>query len=122
MNDTAAQPDGWHPLFKADWTRFIFLHYALPPSDLAPYTPLELDCRDGRAFVSLVFFRFEGMRPAQFLPQSLGRFLFRPASDHWFLNVRTYVRGPAGPGIQFLVEWMDNPISLRLGPWLYGLP
>ncbi len=39
-----------------------------------------------------------------------------------FLNVRTYVRGPAGPGIQFLIEWMDNPISLYLRPLLYGLP
>jgi uncharacterized protein YqjF (DUF2071 family) len=122
MNEAAAQPHGWLPLFKADWTRFIFVHYSLPPEILSPYTPLKLDCHDGRAFVSLVFFRFDRMRPARFLPDTLGGFLFRPASDNWFLNVRTYVRGPAGPGIQFLVEWMDNPISLYLGPLLYGLP
>jgi len=122
MNETAAQPDGWRPLFMADWTRFIFIHYSLPPEILSPYTPLRLDCRDGRAFVSLVFFRFERMRPARFLSSRLGRIVFRPASNSWFLNVRTYVRGGAGPGIQFLVEWMDNPISLYLGPLLYGLP
>jgi uncharacterized protein len=122
MNAAAARPDGWRPMFKADWTRFVFIHYALPPGDLAPFTPLELDCRDGRAFVSLVFFRFDGMRPARFLLGTLGRVLFRPASDNWFLNVRTYVRGAAGPGIQFLIEWIDNPLSLFIGPWLYGLP
>ena len=106
----------------ADWTRFIFIHYSLPPEILSPYTPLKLDCRDGRAFVSLVIFRFDRMRPARFLPDMLGGVLFRPASNSWFLNVRTYVRSGAGPGIQFLVEWMDNPISLFLGPLLYGLP
>jgi uncharacterized protein YqjF (DUF2071 family) len=122
MNGTAPQPDGWRPLFKADWTRFIFVHYSLPPEILSSYTPLKLDCRDGRAFVSLVFFRFDRMRPARLLSDTIGEMLFRPASNNWFLNVRTYVRDAAGPGIQFLVEWMDNPISLYLGPLLYGLP
>jgi uncharacterized protein YqjF (DUF2071 family) len=122
MNETAAQPDGWRPLFFADWTRFIFIHYSLPPEVLSPYTPLKLDCRDGCAFVSLVFFRLEEMRPARFPSDRLGRILFRPASNNWFLNVRTYVRGGAGPGIQFLVEWMDNTMGLHLGPFLYGLP
>jgi uncharacterized protein len=122
VNEPAEQPKGWSPLFLADWTRFVFIHYSLPPEILAPYTPLKLDCRDGRAFVSLVFFRFERMRPARFLSDSLGRIAFGRASNNWFLNVRTYVQGGAGPGIQFLVEWMDNPISLYLGPLLYGLP
>jgi uncharacterized protein YqjF (DUF2071 family) len=122
MRKPAAQPGDFDPLFTADWTRFFFIHYSLPPEVLAPFTPLKLDCREGRAFVSLVFFRFEGMRPARFLPEGLARLLFGPASNNWFLNVRTYVRGDAGPGIQFLVEWMDNPISVHLGPLLYGLP
>jgi uncharacterized protein YqjF (DUF2071 family) len=122
MNEDAARPQGWRPLFKADWTRFVFIHYSLPREALSPFTPLVLDCRDELAYVSLVFFRFDRMRPARFIPDRLGRLLFGPASNSWFLNVRTYVRGGAGPGIQFLVEWMDNPISLCLGPLLYGLP
>jgi uncharacterized protein YqjF (DUF2071 family) len=122
MTNYMAQLASWRPWFRADWTQFVFVHYSLPPEDLAPYTPFELDCRDGRAFLSLVFFRMEGMRPARFVPATIGRMLFRPASNHWFLNVRTYVRGAGGRGIQFLVEWMDNPLGLRLGPWLYGLP
>lgn len=122
MTNYMAQLASWRPWFKADWTRFALVHYSVPPEDLAPHTPFNLDCRDGRAFVSLVFFRMDRMRPAGFVPDTIGRMLFRPGSDHWFLNVRTYVRGPGGPGIQFLVEWMDNPLSLYLGPWLYGLP
>jgi uncharacterized protein YqjF (DUF2071 family) len=122
MTNYMAQLASWRPWFRADWTRFVFVHYSLPPEDLAPYTPFNLDCRDGRAFLSLVFFRMDRMRPARFVPAAIGRTLFRPGSDHWFLNVRTYVRGAGGPGIQFLVEWMDNPLSLYLGPWLYGLP
>jgi hypothetical protein len=122
MNEGPPHPARWRSLFRADWTRFVFVHYSIPADELAPFTPLELDCRDGSAFVSLVLFRLDGMRPARFLPASLGRTLFRPASNNWFLNVRTYVRGAAGPGIQFLIEWMDNPISLHLGPLLYGLP
>jgi uncharacterized protein len=122
VNETAAQPKGWRPLFKADWTRFVFIHFSLPPEVLSPYTPLELDCREGSAIISLVFFRLERMRPAYFPFDRFGGFLFRPASNNWFLNVRTYVRGGAGPGIQFLVEWLDNPISRYLGPLLYGLP
>jgi uncharacterized protein YqjF (DUF2071 family) len=122
MNGDSANRDGWKPLFRADWTRFVFLHYSLLRRELAPHTPFELDCREGQAFVSLVFFWFGGMRPARLFPQSLSRWLLRPVADGWFLNVRTYVRGPAGDGIQFLTEWMDNPISLHLGPLLYGLP
>lgn len=106
----------------ADWRDFVFLHFAVPPEDLAPYVPYPLDLHEGRAFVSLVSFRFERVRPARWLPPALGLWLMRPVSDHLFLNVRTYVRGPAGPGIHFIAEWIDNPLSLRLGPLTYGLP
>jgi uncharacterized protein YqjF (DUF2071 family) len=106
----------------ADWRKFAFLHFAVEPADLAPHVPYPLDLYDGRAWVSLVSFRLENLRPARWLPAALGRWLMRPVSNHAFLNVRTYVRGPAGPGIHFIAEWIDNPISLRCGPLSYGLP
>src|SRR5260221_86091 len=111
---------GIDPLFIADWRRFVFLHFALRPGVLAPAVPYALDLREGRAFVSLVSFSLERMRPGRVVPPALGRLLMRPISDHPFLNVRTYVRGAGGPGIQFLAEWIDNPLSLRLGPLSYG--
>jgi uncharacterized protein len=107
----------------ADWRRFAFLHFAVEPAELAPHVPYPLELFDGRAWVSLVSFRLENMRPAaSWIPPALGRCLLRAISDHSFLNVRTYVRGPAGPGIHFIAEWINNPISLRCGPIAYGLP
>ena len=53
---------------------------------------------------------------------ALGRWLCRPLSDHPFLNLRTYVRSAAGPGIFFLAEWITNRLSHRLGPITHGLP
>lgn len=106
----------------ADWLRVIFIHYAVKPADLAPLVPHPLDVVDGRAFISLVSFSLERLRPGHLLPARLGRALLGPISEHAFLNLRTYVRGPAGPGIHFLAEWINNPWSLRLGPLTYGLP
>lgn len=106
--------------FVADWRRMLFVHYAVAPEALAPHVPFPLDCREGKAFVSLVWFSLERMRPCG--TGGLGRFLLRPISDHAFLNVRTYVRPTDGPGIYFVAEWIPNRLSLRLGPATYGLP
>lgn len=117
-----APSDGVGPFLLADWRRVAFVHFAVKPAELAPHVPHPLDVVDGRAFVSLVSFSLERLRPGKLVPDRIGRALLGPISEHGFLNVRTYVRGPAGPGIHFLTEWINNPISLRLGPWLYGLP
>jgi uncharacterized protein len=98
----------------------VFVHYRVPPEVLRPHVPHPLDLFDGSAWVSLVFFRLERMRPPGF--GALGRALLRPISDHVFLNVRTYVRGEAGPGIHFLAEWIPNRLSHWVGPRIYGLP
>ncbi len=59
------------------------------------------------------------MRPARFVPDPIGRVLFRPASDHWFLNVRNLCSpGAAGPGIQFLIEWIQTTRSACI--WVRG--
>ncbi|MBE2213269.1 MAG: DUF2071 domain-containing protein [Opitutaceae bacterium] len=110
------------PLFVAHWKRVVFVHFAVRPADLAPHVPHALDVVDGRAFVSLVSFTLEGLRPGTLIPERVGRALLAPVSEHAFLNLRTYVRGPAGPGIHFLAEWINNPISLHLGPLTFGLP
>lgn len=125
LSDSAAAPKtptllragAW---FVGDWTDMLFVHFSLPARELAPHAPFTLDLFEGEAFVSLVLFKLQRMRPARL--GELGRLLFRPVSDHWFLNVRTYVQGPAGPGIQFLCEWIPNPLALHLGPLAYGLP
>lgn len=110
------------PLFVADWRRVTFVHFAVRPADLAAHVPHPLDVVDGRAFVSLVSFSLENLRPGAPIPSRLGRTLLGPIFEHAFLNLRTYVRGSAGPGVHFLTEWINNPLSLHLGPLTYGFP
>ncbi|HSH95892.1 MAG TPA: DUF2071 domain-containing protein, partial [Roseimicrobium sp.] len=72
------------------------------------------------AIVSLVAFTMRRMRL-----RLCGRWLdwiTAPVSTHEFLNVRTYVRHGDDTGIQFLAEWLPNPLSRILGPLTYGLP
>ena len=108
------------PLFLADWLRLVFIHYEVPAAELQRDVPFELDLRDGKAHVSLVAFTMRGMRP--FFGGRLAAWLCKPIATNEYLNVRTYVRHRGEPGIYFLTEWMNNPFSVRLGPWTFGLP
>jgi len=108
------------PDFAADWRDMTLVHYRFAPQDLAAAAAFPLDLYDGSAYVSLVLFRLMRMRPWGW--GRAGQWLCRPISDHFFLNLRTYVRTAQGPGIEFLAEWIPNLVSLRLGPMLYGLP
>jgi uncharacterized protein YqjF (DUF2071 family) len=60
------------------------------------------------------------MRPR--VDGKLATLLFKPIATHNFLNVRTYVKHHGETGIYFLAEWLDNPISVLLGPPTFGLP
>lgn len=108
------------PPFVADWTDALFLHFAVPAEVLQPYTPYELDLRDGAAFVSLVAIRMENFHcPAL---KMLGDLPWKPFANQRFLNVRTYVRHGGEPGIQFLAEFLSSRLCVALGPLTYGLP
>lgn len=108
------------PLFLAAWNRAVFIHYEADPSLLQRQIPFQLELRGGRAFVSIVAFTLTGMRPR--IGGRLGEWLFKPIASHEFLNVRTYVRHAGEAGIFFLAEWLSNPLSVRLGPPIFGLP
>ena len=112
--------DPREPLLLADWDDVLMIHYEVDPAELAPCVPFPLDLHEGRGFVSLVAFSMRGMRPAR--GGQPGAWLFRPIAAHGFLNVRTYVTVGGEPGIYFLTEHLDNRLSLRLGPPLFGLP
>ncbi len=96
------------------------IHFEIAPGRLQPSVPFDLHTFRGRAYVTLVLFRLERMRtPAC---QWLSRQVLRPISDHWFLNVRTYVKHQGEPGIYFITEWLENRLAVLLGPLTYGLP
>jgi uncharacterized protein len=108
------------PFLFADWDRTLMLHYEVDPEVLRPHVPFPLDLHEGKAYVSLVAFTLRGMRPRR--GGRLARWLMRPIATHGFLNVRTYVRVNGEPGIYFITEYMNNLLSLKLGPLAFGLP
>ena len=110
----------YEPAFYADWMRVLFIHFGIDPRVLQQHVPFELDLYHGQAFVSLVAFRMENLRPhigGKWLAP-----LFRPITTHNFLNLRTYVRHRDEPGIYFISELVSNRLAVPLGPPLYGLP
>ncbi len=108
------------PMFYADWLRAVFIHYEVEAGLLQCEVPFELDLHEGRAYLSLVAFTMRDMRPR--IGGKLMALAFRPIATHGFLNVRTYVKHDGEPGIYFLAEWLSNPLSVHLGPPLFGLP
>ena len=128
LNSTAARPAALArqqflargPLLIADWERALFLHFETPATVLQRHVPFDLDLFEGRAFVSLVAFTMRGMRLAR--GGRLGRWLCAPLAEQRFLNVRTYVRHGAEPGIHFIAEWISQWLCVPFGPMTYGLP
>ena len=108
------------PLLLADWMRVWMIHFEVDAVALQREVPYELDLWNGRAFVSLVAFTMENMRPR--VGGKFGAWLCRPIATHDFLNVRTYVRHDGEPGIHFLAEWLSSWLAVRLGPGTFGLP
>jgi hypothetical protein len=108
------------PLFLAGWHDALMLHFEVDAEALQRDMPFELDLRDGRAFISLIVFSMQGMRPR--VGGKVATLLFRPIATHDFLNVRTYVRHNGECGIHFLAEWLTNRLAVMLGPKTFGLP
>lgn len=99
------------PFLTCEWRRLFLANYAVPPALLQPRLPpgLELDLRDGQAFVSLVAFEFLNSRV----------FRIRWPGYQCFpeLNLRTYVRRGAERGVVFLREL----VPVRMVAWLARL-
>lgn len=107
-------------LFLADWVDAVFLHFEVDRETLQEEVPFPLDEFEGKCFVSLVAFTMRGMRFAK--GGTFTRWMTAPLATHRFLNLRTYVRSGKGEGIFFMKEWLDNPLSIPLGPKTFGLP
>jgi uncharacterized protein YqjF (DUF2071 family) len=108
------------PLFHSRWDRAVFIHYECDPETLQKYLPFPLDLYNGRAFVSVVAFTMQKMRPR--LGGAIAAWLFKPIATHYFLNLRSYVKHKGEPGIYFMAEWLSNRLSVLLGPVTFGLP
>lgn len=106
------RPIGYHT-----WSNLAFLHWALPPEEIAPLLPpgLTLDTFAGRAWVGLVPFEMARVRP-----------WWSPAVPgiSWFCetNVRTYVHIEGrDPGVWFFSLDASNAVAVTIARWCWHL-
>jgi uncharacterized protein len=109
-------PDGsW--VLRMRWRDLLFMHWRVPEEVLRPLIPqaLRLDSCDGSAWLGVVPFRMESVRP-RFLPAVPWLSSFPE------LNLRTYVTHENKPGLWFFSLDAHNPVAVRLARATFGLP
>jgi hypothetical protein len=105
------------PVGRQMWRDLLFVHQPISVGRLRPLVPdrLAIDTFEGEAWLTLIPFRVLASRPVG-VPRPLGM-------DFLEVNLRTYVRSPAGePGIYFFSLEASSLLSVvgaRLG---YALP
>ncbi|WP_280536203.1 DUF2071 domain-containing protein [Halopenitus sp. POP-27] len=96
------------------WEDVGFLHWPVDPATVADRLPdrLEVATVDGDAYLGVVPFVMRDIR-IRGLPIGL---------SFVELNLRTYVDGPAGPGVYFHSLDADDPIGVAIARTLFALP
>lgn len=104
------------PAVSMAWRNGLFVHWPVPPEEVRPLVPdeLDVDVREGTAWVSALPSVVEASR-LRGTPRSLG-LTFRQ------VNLRTYVRHDTDPGVYFLSLDATTDIGVQIARRLYGLP
>ncbi|HEY0968162.1 MAG TPA: DUF2071 domain-containing protein [Opitutaceae bacterium] len=100
------------------WAELLFLHWSWDPDVVQRTLPpgLTVDTYDGRAWIGLVPFFMQAVRP-RFCPTVPG------LSDFLELNVRTYVHDDAGrPGVWFYSLDCNQWLAVKVARGLFHLP
>jgi uncharacterized protein YqjF (DUF2071 family) len=111
-------PADARPFLTATWRDFLMLSYEIEPRVLAALAPrgTELDLWRGRAYVSLVGFRFEGVR--------LHGIRVPWHQNFAEVNLRFYVRrrveGDWRRGVVFVRELCPKRAVVAVARWVYG--
>ena len=74
-------------LLRADWRRVLFVHFAVPESELRLLVPFPLDLWEDEAVVSVVAFDMCGLHFRS--GTAITRWMTRYVGTHELLNVRT---------------------------------
>lgn len=105
-------------VMRQRWSGLLFLHWPVEPELIQTRLPhgLQVDIFDGKAWIGVVPFFMEGVRPAGL-----------PAVPwlSWFLelNVRTYVHDSSGrPGVWFFSLDCNQPIAVEVARKAFHLP
>ena len=99
-----------------NWHDLLFAHWPVSVESLRPHIPaeLEIDTRDGFAWIGIVPFRMTGVR-SRWMPRLSG--MAFPE-----LNVRTYVKHGNKSGVWFLSLDAAHWLSVRVARAWYHLP
>lgn len=104
-------------VMRMTWSDLLFAHWKVDPDLLATKLPqgLELDTRDGQAWIGVVPFLMSNVAPkcCPAIPK-LSRFLE--------LNVRTYVTIDGKPGVWFFSLDAASRIAVRAARATFNLP
>ncbi|WP_123864582.1 YqjF family protein [Chitinophaga barathri] len=113
---SAEMPAGnW--IWYQEWNRALFFHWKVDAELMKQLIPagLEPDILDGHAWISVVAFTMENIRP-RYLPA------IAMLSDFHEINVRTYVKSGEEAGVYFLSIEAQKYLSVKLSRSLSGLP
>ncbi len=112
-----ARPEG-APAMRQRWSELLFLHWAWNAEEIQKTLPagLTVDLYDGKAWVGLVPFFMERVRPRG-LPAVPG------LSNFLELNVRTYVHDAEGrPGVWFYSLDANQWLAVKIARMFFHLP
>ena len=120
LNTTKHRPweipkTGWK--FYQEWNNALFLHYKVEKEALKKFLPtaLDIDLFEGQAWISVVAFTMEKIRPRYFPT-------FPPISNFNEINIRTYVRSKHTAGVYFLSIEGGRYWSCKLAKAIAELP
>lgn len=103
--------------YYQEWNNALFLHWQVPLELLRPLVPesLNIDVFEGNAYVSLVAFTMQKIRP-----RNLPALAF--VSDFEEINLRTYIDHNNKKGVYFLNIEAEKQLSVFIARALSGLP
>lgn len=103
--------------YSQHWKNAVFIHFEVETEVLRKFVPdaLEIDTIDGKAYVSVVAFKMNKVRPRN-LPY------FPPVSNFDEVNIRTYVTRKGKPGVYFISVEVGSGIAAYIARKLSGFP
>ncbi|HTB15926.1 MAG TPA: DUF2071 domain-containing protein [Bryobacteraceae bacterium] len=115
MREWALPERSW--VMAQTWRDLLFAHWRVPPADLGRVVPLplELDLWEGSAWIGVVPFRMDRIRPR-------GMFAVPGISATPEINVRTYVKFGGKRGVYFLSLHASNRAAVKVARRFFHLP
>lgn len=116
MTSNVDEKRRWPWIAKQRWNDVLFIHWPVPCEVLHPFVPepLNLDTYAGQAWISVVLFQASDSR-LRGMPKFMS---YRPFLQ---LNLRTYVKFTATPGVYFFSLDANSHVAVNVAR-IFSLP